>query len=340
MQPRAWLVVFACTGFLSACTSSEPERESVEPGHQKMLILLKTIKDEISDNRYLGDAKARDLRNQLAQMPESTNEIEKAQLHYQLGEAEIRLGNEAKAISHYETALDLLPTQQGTDNATAIHFRLGVAYMRLGETQNCCLRNNPESCIFPIRAGGVHQKEEGSKKAIAHFRKVLEFAKIDSLPYMEALWLLNLAHMTLGTHPDGVPAPYRIPADAWASDEAFPRFRNIAPQLKLNTFSLAGGAIADDFDNDQYLDLIVSTFDPAGQIRYFRSNRDGTFADRTTEAGLKGIYGGLNILQADYNNDGHLDILVLRGGWNFEDGRHPNSLLRKQRRRDFHRRHL
>ena len=24
---------------------------------------------------------------------------------------------------------------------------------------------------------------------------------------------------------------------------------------------------------------------------------------------------GLNILQTDYNNDGHLDILVLRGAW-------------------------
>ena len=44
------------------------------------------------------------------------------------------------------------------------------------------------------------------------------------------------------------------------------------------------------------------------------------------EAGLEGIVGGLNINQTDYNNDGYIDVLVLRGGW-IPDG-HPNSLLR------------
>jgi hypothetical protein len=45
------------------------------------------------------------------------------------------------------------------------------------------------------------------------------------------------------------------------------------------------------------------------------NNGDGTFADRTGKAGLSGQLGGLNIIQADYNNDGCMDILVLRGGW-------------------------
>ena len=43
---------------------------------------------------------------------------------------------------------------------------------------------------------------------------------------------------------------------------------------------------------------------------------------------LKGLLGGANLLQADYNNDGHTDILVLRGTWLDKYGRHPNSLLR------------
>ena len=35
-------------------------------------------------------------------------------------------------------------------------------------------------------------------------------------------------------------------------------------------------------------------------------------------------------MQADYDNDGHLDVFVLRGAWMREEGRHPNSLLRNR----------
>ena len=91
---------------------------------------------------------------------------------------------------------------------------------------------------------------------------------------------------------------------------------------------MSGGAVADDFDNDGYLDIFVSTWDTRGQIRFFRNNRDGTFTERTAEAGLLGLYGGLNMVQADYDNDGDVDLLVLRGAWLRADGRHPNSLLR------------
>ena len=37
----------------------------------------------------------------------------------------------------------------------------------------------------------------------------------------------------------------------------------------LDTFSLSGGAVADDFDGDGYLDFFVSTSDLAGQLRFF-----------------------------------------------------------------------
>ena len=44
---------------------------------------------------------------------------------------------------------------------------------------------------------------------------------------------------------------------------------------------------------------------------------------------MTGLFGGLNLVQADYDNDGDVDVLVLRGGWQ-ETGpevSHPNSLL-------------
>ena len=64
------------------------------------------------------------------------------------------------------------------------------------------------------------------------------------------------------------------------------------------------------------------------QLRYFHNNGDGTFTERTEAAGLTGEVGGLNMIHADYNNDGHPDVLVLRGGWLRNHGGYPMSLLR------------
>src|SRR4030095_1980566 len=63
------------------------------------------------------------------------------------------------------------------------------------------------------------------------------------------------------------------------------------------------------------LDLITSSIDSCAPLRFFRRTDDGMFSDRASPAGLSDQLGGLNLLQTDFNNDGHLDILVLRGGW-------------------------
>src|SRR5262249_26248435 len=90
---------------------------------------------------------------------------------------------------------------------------------------------------------------------------------------------------------------------------------------------LSGGAILDDFDGDGRLDLMVSEVGFDDPLRFY-VNRDGHFEDRSEEAGLGGETGGLNLVQADYDNDGHLDALVLRGGWMGSEGAFPLSLLR------------
>ena len=147
---------------------------------------------------------------------------------------------------------------------------------------------------------------------------------------MQARWLLNIASMTLGEHPNSLPPDLLIPLQAFQSEEEFPWLLNIAPPLGVNTFGLSGGVVADDFDNDYHLDLLVSNWDTSGQLRFYRNRADGTFGDATEKAGLKGIFGGLNLVQADYDADGFLDALVLRGAWSGKAGRHPNSLLRNE----------
>jgi hypothetical protein len=93
----------------------------------------------------------------------------------------------------------------------------------------------------------------------------------------------------------------------------------------LDHYGGAGGAIADDFDNDGFLDVIVSSIDDCEPMRFFHNNGNGTFTNRTAQAKLTKLTGGLNIIQTDYNNDGCKDVLVLRGGWEYAK---PKSLLR------------
>ena len=325
-------------GLASAASTaevSEPVEQSsatAPPGHQRMLRLLQQIADATPDeNSFLGDAKARTLRKQIAELPAGTSDRTKWMAYMQLGHELLHLGHELEGIDYLERALHLTRTQEEAVPAEVLnqtHYRLGVAYMRRGETENCCIRNRPESCILPLRDGGIHTQQESSEKAIAFFSEVLErTAQQDSL-HLASRWLINIAYMTIGGYPERVPKSYLIPEKAFESEEEIPRFANVAPRLGLDTFDLSGGAIIDDFDNDDYLDIVISTWDTEGQIRIFRNNQDGTFTERTMEAGLIGLYGGLNMVQADYDNDGDTDILVLRGAWIEDEGQHPNSLLR------------
>jgi hypothetical protein len=242
-----------------------------------------------------------------------------------------RLGHEREAISYFQQAYDLAAASNRAIPVLVefeLVFRLAVAYVRLGETVNCVRNHGVDSCILPLRGDGIHQQQGPSHQAIQTLNIVLRAAREGTRRFLEARWLLNLAYMTIGAYPDQVPEQYLIPPQVFESEEDFPRFTNIAPKVGLDAFNLAGGAIVDDFDGNGYLDVVVSNWDPKGQIRLFKNNQDGTFSDATEPAGLSGLYGGINLVQADYDNDNDADILVLRGGWLQENGRHPNSLLR------------
>ena len=104
----------------------------------------------------------------------------------------------------------------------------------------------------------------------------------------------------------------------------------MAPHLGLATRALSGGTVVEDFNQDGYLDVMITSWGLQDPMRYFQhdGNEKMSFTDRTQEAGLEGLVSGLNMVHADYNNDGLPDVLVLRGAWLEEHGRHPNSLLR------------
>ena len=195
---------------------------------------------------------------------------------------------------------------------------IGVSYLHLAEMENGVFHSPSAIDIFPPIDPKPHfEKQEHSKIAIQYFQSYLDKRPND----MEVRWLLNLAYVTLGQYPAGVPAKYLIPAAAFDSSEGraqkIGRFIDVAPAAGLNAFKSSGGIIVDDFDNDGLLDIMASSNDMCEQLQFFHNNGDGTFTERSAQAGLTGQLGGLNIVEADYNNDGCMDLLVLRGGWEF-----------------------
>ncbi len=322
----------ATTATVAGQTPSAVEARSTSQSasHEQMLALLRQVAHETPDtNFFIGDGPARDARETLAALPASAPGPTRWLAQVRVAQEELRLGDEAEAIRHLTEALQLVRSAGAQVEPSWLHetlYRLGVANLRWAETENCTLHPTTNSCIFPLRDDGIHTQQTPARQAISVLNELLDNQPGPPMN-LGAQWLLNIAYMTVGDYPQEVPEPYLIPPHVFESDEDIPRFTNIAPRLGLNSFDMCGGAIVDDFDNDGYLDFIVSTWGTDGQIRLFTNNQNGTFSDHTERAGLIGIYGGLNMVQADYDNDGNIDVLVLRGAWLLEHGRHPNSLL-------------
>ena len=296
--------------------------------HAKMIAALRDVSARTKDEHYfIGDFNARKLKNHLDGIPE-TAEIENRWMTLgRLGIWEGWLGNFEKATKYLNEAHELLPrVERHAPKRILYEFFMGSAmvWMRLGETQNCVNRHTAESCIMPIQGKGVHVDQGGSRRAIEYFNQLIKRFPDRLAPR----WMLNVAHMTIGEFPDKVPSNLRIPAATLESKEKFPRFTNVAPTIGLDTLGLCGSVILDDFNGDGFPDAVVSSWDPSVRMWFFRNNGDGTFTDESEKGGLKGLLGGLNLNQTDYNNDGHLDVYVLRGAWLDRMGRHPNSLLR------------
>ncbi len=226
-------------------------------------------------------------------------------------------------LGNLEAQLKRISPALWKSNKRTVRVWQAIGWMRMGELQNCCSINTPDSCLLPIKGQGLHTRREGSAKAIALFLEVLTEHPDD----MEARWLLNVASMTLGQYPAGISSRYLIPPSAFASEYDLGKFPNVASRVGLNLLGRSGGCIIEDFDGDGLLDIMISGIGFQDPLRFFHNNGDGTFTERSHEAGLDGITGGLNMFQADYDNDGHPDVLLLRGGWMDRAGNFPPSLL-------------
>jgi hypothetical protein len=321
------LIVFGFLLVLPSIYESHEEPSPYQyPGTKKMAALLVKLFEEQDwrTDPNKPDVRAQYYKKMLEAKPDFPNELK---IRKALGECLLQAGDSAAAVDELELIRSLSVQQHVLLTPSfekEIRDSLAIAYLRLGERENCLENHGQDSCLLPIQGDGIHKHVRGAKGAIREFSAALGKDPKD----LKSQWLLNIAYMQLGQYPDLVPKQWLVSPQLFASEYEIGRFFDVTAHVGVLNTGHSGGVVVEDFDGDGFLDIVVTTSGPLDQMHFFHNNGDGTFTDRTREAGLWGEVGGLNVIAGDYNNDGHPDLVVLRGGWWNENGKYPMSLLR------------
>ena len=280
------------------------------------------------DNLYFSDRLALDTEAELAAGDEDLETL--AGLKGVLARERLKLGDPEEAIRLLDEGLADVAELPGVNRGlvASLEWHLALAWIQLAEDQNCIDQHTAASCLLPVTGDGVHTRPEAARRA----GDVLIDYIADHPRNVQAAWLLNVARQVSGDWPDKVPENLRLPEGALHNDASLERWVDRAPELGVAAVDLAGGAVMDDFDGDGLLDLVATTWDPCDGMKAFRNDGRGGFEDVSERWGLAGQLGGLNLVQADFDGDGRLDLLVLRGAWMLGEGRIRNSLLRNELR--------
>ena len=240
--------------------------------------------------------------------------IEKASVEQSIGFVFMYEGKFLDASFWFEKSLE---TSKGPEFSAAVRNRLrallGIVALRRGEIENCLECVGPSSCIFPIAREAVHQNQSGSREAVRWFSAYLEESPRD----LRIIWLLNIAYMTLGEYPEKVPPQY-LHSDRCCSARG--------RRGPVRERGLAGWADVSrpEPGGRQHLRRLQRRW-PARPLHHLARRRPGRLAVRQSRrrhvrgplasAGLGDQVYALNVTRADFDNDGDLDVLLLRGGW-------------------------
>ena len=269
---------------------------------------------------------------QLEELPDTLeNQEMRYLLQLRLAREQLTCGLEGEAIKQLhmlclesvDEAISCLEDDATSRYSMVLRDLLAIAYLRLAENENCIANHNYDSCLMPVKGAGVHQKPRGAQAAIKILSKQLKINPDD----LGNKYLYNLAHMVLEKWPEDVPEEHLLGPEVFASDYDIGRFYDISSATGAGIRGLAGGAVMDDFDGNGFMDLMSSGSGDRDQLGIFMNTGDGSFVANSTNANLEHFYNGIGMSVTDYNNDGLLDPIVLRGGWHFDWWKLPNSVL-------------
>lgn len=269
-------------------------------------------------------AKIADLR---ASLKAASDPVRQMVLQREIAQQYLNAGAAEPAIALLEELGRKYAGVAAPQDLATLRGDLAFAYYRLGEQNNCATGIDSSTCLLPPKEGGIHHEPFGAQEAARLYGMLVDDPAVLPDDRVLCRWMLNLCFMQLGGYPEQVPKAWLIPPSAFASDHDIGRFKEVAASRGLVEFGRAGGAILEDFDNDGHLDLLISHMGVDDQMQYFHNDGTGHFVRATEKAGLTGLLGGLNMAQADYDNDGCIDVYIPRGAWYHDNGRIPGSLL-------------
>ncbi len=125
-----------------------------------------------------------------------------------------------------------------------------------------------------------------------------------------------------GGKASGRPWPSKLTNIAKQAGLTHPAIYGAESNVQYLSETSSGGVALLDYDGDGWLDIFIvggTRFDRApaeATNRLYRNHHDGTFEDVTDKAGLRRTGWAQGVAVADYNNDGHLDLLVTYWGNN------------------------
>lgn len=114
------------------------------------------------------------------------------QMRFLLGQELLLAGQTREAIAELEGVLrsaDLTLDAKSPQNKPFFDL-LAIAYLRLGEQENCNLNPSANMCILPFDGPARHAREEGAREAIKQYERLLRAFPTDR----GSEWLLNIAY--------------------------------------------------------------------------------------------------------------------------------------------------